>query len=254
MTTNEDKGLKPGMWCKPESRDEWDCVVSLCAHLGFSRSTYYGNLVTRCFHWYNDTLFSCADASAYEAARVDLIPVPKFIHRMYEQAEINKKAKQDEVTEMTRAKGAPMVIAPMEAFDHEKRIKALEEKFAQESTKREKAYSKLKTNGDWIAQALTRIEKLEARPDQCDLRESQEAQRKYEYPLPPHSLIGFRKDASPKNISFSIALEYIKAGRKVKRASWNVGFLDATSLRESSGDALWATDIMADDWEVVPEQ
>lgn len=242
MTTNEDKGLKPGMWCDPFRTDDaglWWVVHDIATTLvGLPHNTTSAPMQK---YWVannsNEGVFSTTIAGDPWLK----INPGEFIRRMFEQAEINKKAKQDDVTEMIRAKGAPMVIAPMEAFDHEKRIKAVEE-----TTKSHEAWIK-SINID-TARMGARVKALEARLDQCDPRESQEAQRKYEYPLPPHSLIGFRKEDSLKNIPFEVALVYAKAGRGIRRPGW----APKTIL---TGDwIITEADMLADDWEVVPEQ
>ena len=80
------------------------------------------------------------------------------------------------------------------------------------------------------------------------------------------SEVSIRKEASPKNIPFEVALVYLKAGRKVRRAGWEqissisygmngrfyfnpVPSSDSSRIWfEASGEELGATD-----WQVVPE-
>lgn len=74
------------------------------------------------------------------------------------------------------------------------------------------------------------------------------------------------RKASPKNIPFEVALAYLKAGRKVRRTSWletlrveprngGIGGLEMisqASLNRGSFEPK-QPDMMATDWEVVPE-
>ena len=66
-------------------------------------------------------------------------------------------------------------------------------------------------------------------------------------------------EACPKGIPFSVALEYMKAGRKARRASWftliGACILD-NDIRFDGGiglPSLWKGDLLATDWEVIPE-
>ena len=83
--------------------------------------------------------------------------------------------------------------------------------------------------------------------------------------------IGFDISTSPKNIPFSVALEYMKAGRRVRHSTWQSDYLFLSKKNETGyhyiakatpnidGEGLssmWKMDasfILAPDWEVVPE-
>ena len=78
-------------------------------------------------------------------------------------------------------------------------------------------------------------------------------------------VIQFDPKASPKNIPFSVALEYLKAGREVRRAQWRDGafrydyankwITGSPLLMVADTDmiAIPVRDIIATDWEVIPE-
>ncbi len=71
--------------------------------------------------------------------------------------------------------------------------------------------------------------------------------------------------ASPKNTPFSVALEYLKAGREVRRARWRDGALKydyankwitgspLLMVADTNMIAIPVRDILATDWEVIPE-
>lgn len=80
------------------------------------------------------------------------------------------------------------------------------------------------------------------------------------------AVYGIARNASPKNIPFEVALAYLKAGRKVRRTSWletlrveprngGIGGLEMiyqASLNRGSFEPK-QPDMVATDWEVVPE-
>lgn len=63
-------------------------------------------------------------------------------------------------------------------------------------------------------------------------------------------LVSIDPKASPKNIPFEVALMYMKAGRIAKRAAWNGSIAAIDGYPDGT---LKLKDILATDWEVVPE-
>ena len=77
----------------------------------------------------------------------------------------------------------------------------------------------------------------------------------------PSFTIKFDPKASPKNLPFSVALEYAKAGRKIKRTHWCDGAYawiegNVLTMKYGMGQVGPLTDYMADtlknDWCVIP--
>ena len=64
-------------------------------------------------------------------------------------------------------------------------------------------------------------------------------------------LASFNKNASPKDIPFSVSLEYAKMGRLVKRSGWMNTVLAIDGHRDG---VVKIADLLANDWMVLPKE
>lgn len=205
------------------------------------------------------------------------VSIPAFVTAMYEQAEINKKAKEEQsqcnlVRQSPTGRILPHVfrdgkwVEAPDTFDHEKRIKALESALTIQLGQNEK-FAEAWLISKALEGRLASFEKAKNEMDEAIVG-LMAKERKYEYltgPIQPAKdhwpLIGYRKEDSPKNISFSIALEYAKAGRKIKRRGWAAHYaigIEGDELvtlmnRNPSFQTVNMGDIVAEDWEVLPD-
>lgn len=309
--SDESKGLRPGMWCKPKDAEERKAILALAksmriAHManlwGYDQAPYVMNTREGVLDW--------AEPSGVGDT---FIPVPEFIARMYEekekreQAEINKN--KEPVTVSTRTITPAQHREAMDKFleevsrptnrqmldDHEKRIKALEEKdIDMDSRVKDEALAKYGELWNSLISKLvpaieSRLAALEGKlaassisPREQSLeighlkervikleggKEFAKACGTYVVADPVEGWhISIAPGASPKNIPFSVALEYLKQGRTVRRSGWSDGkcFVRLAPRKDALvyGDAMglthcgWSSgtsEVLATDWEVLPE-
>lgn len=295
------------MWCKLENDWSLANLITSALHSGVDIVLPQGGGLIGVSQLSVDADLNLIPMEPVNAARPYRISEDEFRKVLREQAEINKKAK---VEVATKTISRDQMIEANEAFmkelsrptnrqmfdDHEKRIKALEERLA---------ITEEILNG-LNGVMSTHLVRAQSRSVQRDLKEGHEAQKGSSISLREASLeIGHLKErvsklegvrtsedsptpnrvahaandangkgmwlieidprASPKNLPFSVALEYLKSGRSIRRTAWpEKGSMriaprkDALVFYDPAGltHYAWAPstfDFLATDWEVLPE-
>ncbi len=257
--------LKRGDYCCPATEAEWKSILDLAEALGIGLESIDKSQWGRCsFVWYSDTATSegiCELNSRSGYVFYRRISVPDFIAGMYAMKEDKGRLvrvnpdNQKAVADFYMSLPDIMLFGrPANEANHLKdAIKEAIEPLRQELLSANERITKLESvindnAAKWLASTTgTGVNA----PPQVGATNGDYA-------------IFFDPKASPKNIPFSVALEYAKHGRRIRRAGWvNADYIEipakgnGTHFAHSRDYRLHHIDsyemIHGYDWEVIPE-
>jgi hypothetical protein len=235
--------LKRGDYCCPSTEAEWKSILDLAEALGIRLPVIYNGGWDTCpFIWYSDTVLNdegVCQLSKRSGSRNDpKINVPDFIAGMYAMKEAKKNKPLSALNDGVR------VVGTQSSYDD--RLHSLEVKSL------------------LLDDILKRLTKLEERPP-IDMRECENVKKDNPYESAVYEqrdgwCYVIQMDESPKNIPFSIAIEYAKRGRRIRHSDWMFrpyAMITGGVLTWNDGIRI-ETHRMADwipsnHWEVLPE-
>lgn len=269
------KALTPGTWCKPKDEKEWRAVLDLAKSLGLAVNDKGVTGYTICpMVW----------SIGYDGASRGLIsmrteppggngsnlsdhptPVPDFIAAMYALAEERKgeTAKcgcpaDDYISGPVHMQRLTQELRPVFASQGDmlrafKRLTKLEQALNDHMVKeREKELAGARAQKFWRELGGNPLISQDEVNAQIDRIFSIKSVSKGD-----DHVLGINPKASPKDIPFSVALEYAKMGRYIKRDIWE-GFLvqkDGAFFTQRGAPYNISSDcIMENDWMVLPER
>lgn len=260
------KALNAGDYCKPKDEKEWGAILDIAKSLdmyGFKERCRL--FLTHGWIWANNftddrrlAVNECTSIAMSEISTKD------FIAGLYQLAEERKKPKYPAGD--VRSGVFTRCIAES---DLEKRVKELE-------ASRLRHAEAIARSHDGICNTKQRLEKLEKvvseemgknkggnmwHPKYCSRFKRSE---KFVVGAPDYESVVFEFDpkASPTNIPFSVALEYAKFGRRIRRPEFAPGwywYIDSGRLMDSDRRLLAESDyhdqivsgIEANNWSVI---
>lgn len=245
---NKDKGLKIGSWCRCGSNHEVTMLRAAAAH---HRMRVQGDDAPNWVLLIDPEGKGIIRAMLAGVDHDELgapMPVHEFIARMYEQAELNAHAVMSKwvaeaIDAVTAARGA--------SLNQQYMAKILE----------------LERQMQFLLKPLGEVEKS------TTVRYIKEPDLAAHVKVMPGVSVAeeagwaffIDKNRSPKGLSFSIALEYLKNKRTIRREVWPANSYvrlapkgDALVLSDTTGLTHYAwnpaqCEMLAEDWEVVPE-
>lgn len=223
--------LKPGTWTRPSNEKEWRAILDLAKSLGVGgheddRTYTVYRLVAKLIGGTQDVRaihYESPGSSSWK--HDDEVSCDAFIAGMYGEAERRKKmlAEGDRIY----AKGKPEIWQ-----DHEKQLTSL----AARIEKLERENGKPLVSEDIINSQVDRINRFTNTMTGDDF------------------YFCFDPKASPKGIPFSVALEYARNGRVIHRGeSASTYSRHRIHGAEMNIGALDDEDMLANDWQVIPE-